>query len=285
MQKQLLTVAVLRNQALMDGAVQGQTELELLGGSGSKRAIKCEPVTVPGAALKLDAVLSRAADGVALLQRKNEDTRLSSALTKEAGEHVYSVAARKGRYRGAALKKYNALLSRVVSCQSHKSAESRLRILRAYRLRLLHEYCQLVLHEAYQDSITIQTLMACSELRWKSQLFPEDTSPFTAGIGNCPEHFPLALSEAAKGFQKVGPIGPDGEPRPTLDDLISGRPKTVFYIPASCELVEAVRTAAADLEKTNPPKGEFPPANTCAAPVAPEQIDPDAVDASVKAII
>jgi hypothetical protein len=195
---------------------------------------------------------------------------------------MYSVAARKGRHRGPALKKYNVLLGRVVACQSHKTPESRLRILRAYRLRLLHEYCQLVLHEVYQDSVTVQTLLACSELRWKSQLFPGANNPFTAGIGACPEHFPLALSEAAKGFQKVGPLGADGQPRPTLDDLISGHPKTVFYIPGSCELVEAVRMAASEAEKTETKAVGFPPAGTCPAPVAAEQIEPDAVDAAVK---
>lgn len=57
MQKQLLAVAVMRNQALMDGPQQGLVELELLARSKN-------PIAVPGAMVNLKDVLSRAVDGV-----------------------------------------------------------------------------------------------------------------------------------------------------------------------------------------------------------------------------
>jgi hypothetical protein len=53
-------------------------------------------------------------------------------------------------------------------------AEVKLRILRSYRLKLLHSYCKEVLKEVYADSIKIQTMEVCNEMRIKSQLFPKD---------------------------------------------------------------------------------------------------------------
>jgi hypothetical protein len=48
----------------------------------------------------------------------------------------------------------------------------------------LHEFCTDVLKEAYTDSLSIQTLVACRELRRLSQLFPKEPALFTLGIGN-----------------------------------------------------------------------------------------------------
>ena len=74
MQKQLLSIAVMRNQALMDGPQQGLVELELLGAKN--------PIAVPGAIVNLKDVLQRASDGVNQESLKRESTRLSSCLTK-----------------------------------------------------------------------------------------------------------------------------------------------------------------------------------------------------------
>jgi len=103
MQKQLLTVGVLRNQALMDGPVQGLVELELL----NRRP---HAVTVPGAMLRLQDVLSRAVDGTHVEHAKKEESRFSASLSKAVGEHMYSIAARKARHRPMVQKKYNQLL-------------------------------------------------------------------------------------------------------------------------------------------------------------------------------
>ena len=75
--------------------------------------------------------------------------------------------------------------------------EAKLRILRSYRLKLLHEFCHDVLKEAYSDSISIQTLLACRELRRRSQLFPSDPQLFTVRFAeNFQEHLPKALYDA-----------------------------------------------------------------------------------------
>ena len=83
---------------------------------------------------------------------------------------MYSIAELKSRYKPAVSKKYGQVHQRVVG--TSYCAEAKLRILRSYRLRLLHEFCQDVLKEAYSDSVSIQTLLACRELRRRSQLFP-----------------------------------------------------------------------------------------------------------------
>ena len=104
---------------------------------------------------------------------------------------MYGIEGQKSRHRQMVSKKYNLLYQRIAG--TNQSIETKLRILRSYRLRLLHEYCQGVLKEAYQDAVTIQSLLACRELRWKSQLFPRDSNPFIVGQGALPEHLPRAL--------------------------------------------------------------------------------------------
>ena len=116
----------------MDGPMQGLTELELL----NRRP---HAVTVPGAVLRLQDVLSRAVDGTHVEHAKKEESRFSTSLSKDVGDHMYSVAARKGRHRPLVQKKYNQILSRITSYKT--TAEAKLRVLRSYRLRLLHEYC------------------------------------------------------------------------------------------------------------------------------------------------
>lgn len=50
--------------------------------------------------------------------------------------------------------------------------EAMLRILRSYRVSLLHEYCQTLRRDAYLETIKLQTVRACKDLRTKSQIFP-----------------------------------------------------------------------------------------------------------------
>ena len=91
---------------------------------------------------------------------------------------MYSLESRKARFRQQVSKKYNQLYSKI-SLNQDKSIESKLRILRSYRIRLLHEFCRDVLQDAYQDSVTAQALLACQELRVKSLLFPNESDLFT----------------------------------------------------------------------------------------------------------
>lgn len=56
MQRQLLTIAVMRNQLLMDGPEQGKTEIKLLDR-------KPYALTVPNHTLKLKDILTKAFDG------------------------------------------------------------------------------------------------------------------------------------------------------------------------------------------------------------------------------
>lgn len=142
-QKQLLAVAVMRNQALMDGPQQGLKELKLL----QRRR---PPITVPGAMVQ---VLSRPLDGPSSQQIARERQRMSANLAKEVGPHILSITALKSRHRQTAAKKWAQIYQRVAA--SERSVEVKLRILRASRMRLLHEFCQDVLEAAYMDSLAI----------------------------------------------------------------------------------------------------------------------------------
>jgi len=133
-------------------------------------------ITVPSAIIDLEAIITGSMDGTNTAQAKKESARLSAALSKEVGEQMYSIEVRKNKYRAIVTKKYTQVYLRVNN--SDNNIETKLRILRSYRLKLLNEFCQNVLKEAYQDSVTIQTLMACREIKLKSALFPRDIDLF-----------------------------------------------------------------------------------------------------------
>ena len=64
--------------------------------------------------LNLKDVLSRGIDGIAIDQCKRESQRLQTDLTKEVGEHMYSIADIKSRYTTLVSKKYGQVHQRVV---------------------------------------------------------------------------------------------------------------------------------------------------------------------------
>jgi hypothetical protein len=119
---------------------------------------------------------------------------MSTTLSKAVSDHLLSVAALKNRHRPSATKKWTPILQRVSS--SDRSTECKLRILRATRLAILHEYCNDVLHDLYAESLAIQTLHNCRELRRKAALFPRDAMPLSvadASGNQIQEHLPYAL--------------------------------------------------------------------------------------------
>jgi hypothetical protein len=150
------------------------------------------------------------------------------------------VAALKNRHRPTATKKWPPICQRVAG--SDRSTESKLRILRAVRLALLHEFCNDVLQELYGESLAIQTLHNCRELRRKAALFPKEAMPLTLGEGGVMEHIPAALSEQVA--QAEAASGLDAESKPSLASLLKGRPKTLLYVPSSNEIMEHAKAAA-----------------------------------------
>lgn len=131
---------------MLDGSMQGFEELELL---------KHKPcLTVPGSMIRINDLLLGSVDGIHFENSKNEQTRLATSIAKESGEHMYSIAVRKNRYRQQAQKKYTVLFQRVQTLQNLNS-EAKLRILRSFRVSLTHEFCSNVLADAYKDSLSI----------------------------------------------------------------------------------------------------------------------------------
>lgn len=51
------------------------------------------------------------------------------------------------------------------------------------RVKLMHKFCKDVLKDVYSDSIKIQNLDTCNELRLRTQLFPSEVSLFKMGLG------------------------------------------------------------------------------------------------------
>ena len=99
MQRQLLIVAVMRNQALMDGPMQGFAELKLI----QRRP---HPIILSGPIINTELCLSKSTDGPSLERCRKEATRLQSNLSKEIGDRMYSASMRKSKHRAAIQKRY-----------------------------------------------------------------------------------------------------------------------------------------------------------------------------------
>lgn len=175
----------------------------------------------------------------------------------------------KSRYRSSVSKKYGQVNQRVVGMTNY-CIEAKLRILRSYRLKILHEFCHDVLKEAYSDSISIQTLLACRELRRRSQLFPSDPQLFTVRFAeNFQEHLPKALYDAIEATSRQK----NPEEPASLEKILRGKAKTLFYIPSSSEIMACIKQQGAADTQLNIQSGRL------AKPV--EQFD---VDLDVNAI-
>jgi hypothetical protein len=132
---------------------------------------------VPGSIVKLSDVF--AYDGPHSQHIEKEKRRLTGGLSKGVGDHIFNVITKKTEFKSSAISKYSHIYQKVLP--SNQSIETKLRILRSYRLKLLHEYCRDVMKGAYSSCIVFQTLMACRELRRKSVLFPKETKLFRIG--------------------------------------------------------------------------------------------------------
>jgi hypothetical protein len=78
-----------------------------------------------------------------------EKRRLTGGLSKGVGDHLFNVTTKKSEFRSAAITKYSQTYQKILS--SNQSIETKLRILRSYRLKLLHEYCRDVMKGAYSS--------------------------------------------------------------------------------------------------------------------------------------
>jgi hypothetical protein len=64
--------------------------------------------------------------------------------------------------------------------QNASKPETILRILRSFRIKILHLFCNTVQRDVYFDSLKIQSLHKCNELRRHALLFPQnDNKLFT----------------------------------------------------------------------------------------------------------
>lgn len=81
MQKQLLTIAVTRNQALMDGPQLGLNEIEILMGRSQ--------IAVPGSIVKLSDLFAN--DGPHNSSVERERRRLTGGLSKDVAAHMFNI--------------------------------------------------------------------------------------------------------------------------------------------------------------------------------------------------
>jgi len=133
MQQQLLTIAVKFNMLLAEGPQRGIKELELLNEYD---------ITVPNAIINIYDLFSTNTDMMANSKKKSEETRILQKFSK-MNEHVYLIRMKKARERKIMKKKFDAAVTKIASRLEIKP-ETKLRVLRAYRLQLLHQFCETV---------------------------------------------------------------------------------------------------------------------------------------------
>lgn len=222
MQHQLLSIAVEKNQLLLDGCEKGINELDFISSKDGLEFI------LPNSNLKLSHVLSKNVEGYNLDLLNKERVRLKNNFKKDATEHFSSVMNLKAKYRPAYAKKYQIFLNKL-STSDHK-IEGKLRILRSYRIKLLHQYCRDSLREAYQESIKAQLLRVCTDLRLRVNLLPFQKKSellFFCGQSEFHENLPTKLQENNCLFQ---------DPVYNIDIYNQGGFKTLFYVPHSIEI-------------------------------------------------
>ena len=144
MQQQLLHVAVVMNQLLIDGSVKAISEVDMLS--------RKKPFTVPNAILNLPLIISKTTEGCMGDMLAREKTKYKSILSRDVGEAVYLIDRKKSKLRLIDSKKFETALGRL---NGALTTEVKLRLLRSFRIKLLHCFCREVLKETYQDSLKI----------------------------------------------------------------------------------------------------------------------------------
>ena len=154
-------MAIKTNQHFLDGPWRGICEVELLDHN----------ISTPNSIINLSHVLQSNSDVANPVKIAQEKARMESNIRNNSNELMYFIMTKKDQYREVIAKKFQSTYSKLTGIEN-LSPFALLRILRSYRIKLLHEYCNQVLKDVYQDSIKIQTLDVCNQLREKAQLMP-----------------------------------------------------------------------------------------------------------------
>ena len=104
-----------------------------------------------------------------------------------------------------------------------------MRILRAMRIKLMHKFCKDVLKDVYSESIKIQNLETCNDLRLRTQLFPQEVHLYKIGLGITKENQKNIgrgslcenLSFDAVNRQLVKDFALAGERDPKIEDVLN----------------------------------------------------------------
>ena len=222
MQHQLITIAIEKNQLLLDGSMKGMHELEFLSSKDDLEFV------LPNSNLKLSSVLSKNIEGYSLDQLNKEKSRFRNNFKKEASEHFLSVMNSKSKFRPSYAKKYQIFMNKLIT-SDHK-IEGKLRILRSYRVKLIHQYCRDILREAYQETLKTQLLRVCNELRLKSNLLPyfkKKELLFYCSLSDFEENLPRQMTKNNLILK---------DPDYNIDNYDNGNFKTLFYVPNSLEI-------------------------------------------------
>lgn len=172
----------------------------------------------------------------------------------------------KGRVRPNVSKKYQIFMNKLTT-SDHK-IEGKLRILRSYRVKLLHQYCREVLRDAYQETIAMQLLKVCDELRLKANLLPGDKKGellICCGVSEFLENLPREMVKHSC-FAN--------DPVFNIDNYQTGVFDTLFYVPSSSEVCNLDNKIAPELKS----EASF------ASGIA-EQIDENDLEATIRTVM
>ena len=155
------------NTLVLDGTQRGLAELKLYA----------DQILVPNTILKLQHLLYGHHEGTTAAKGRAVRDKMKLSLSKsgvsDAMFWIVPVKRRHSLKLGKVLTTFAARLSTSVQMipnglMTKLHPEAKVRILRTMRINSLHDYCKNVLSEAYTESLKIQTIQACNEMRLRA---------------------------------------------------------------------------------------------------------------------
>ena len=157
---------------------------------------------------------------------------------KTCSDSFISVYTKKSRDRETASRKFDKFSKQLMQ-GGEVTPELALRVLRSYRLKILHEFCSNILDEVYVDSMKVQTLQTCVQLRLRASLLPPQKTEQLFEIGKGP------VMENMSAYAVAQLISDEIGERSSVqvNDILGGQiiNDSLFYVPHSAEVISTDR--------------------------------------------
>ena len=161
-------------------------------------------------------------------------------MTSESWRFFYIVNTRKHIAKERAEKEFSGFLKRALN--DGRKPESKLFLLRVFRLQLANAFCQQVLREVYHDALQLQLLHTTEILKERCFLFPKDVKVFTYGHSELAGDFVSQPLRASRRLNRESRFL-ENSPGPLI------KLKDLFVLPSQEEILE-VKPYTVEIDET-----------------------------------